>query len=73
MLKKLLITAVIVASNFGVATMSEAAQGDYENYCGRYGGCDSYCGDYYNNRNYDGEYCGRGGCGYGYGRERGCR
>jgi len=69
MLKKLLIAAVIVASNFGISATSEAAQYDSENYCCR----DSYCGDYYGEQNYNGEYCGRGGCGYGYGRGRGCR
>lgn len=66
MLKKLLIGVLIVASNFGIAATSEAAQSDYENYCGRYGG--GYCGDYYGDRNYDDNYCGGGGCGYGRGR-----
>ena len=67
MLKKLLIAAVIVTSNFGISTTSEAAQYDSKNYCCR----DSYCGDYYGEQNSDGEHCGRGG--YCYGGGRGCR
>ena len=68
MLKKLIIGALIVASNFGIAATSEAAQSDYENYCGRYGGgCygDYYGEENYGERNYGDNYCG------GYGRGRG--
>lgn len=61
MWKKFLIGALIVASNFGILTISEATQIETENYCCR----DSYCDNYYGDRNCDGDYCS-------YGRGRGC-
>lgn len=67
MFKKILMALLIAAASFSFGTTSEAAEGNYEDYChGNYygNGCYGYYEGNSDSDNYRGGYCGghRGGC-----------